>query len=1069
MVLSDTSIKRPVFACVISLILLIFGLFAFLKLPVREYPAIDPPIVSITTIYRGASAQIIESRITQVLEQAVAGIEGIKTITSTSRDESSRISIEFYLTRNVEGATNDVRDKVFSVLARLPTDITQPVIQKVDGDAQPIVWLTLTGERNTSLQLSDFASRFLVDRLSTVNGVASIRIGGERRYAMRIWLDRRAMAARGVTVRDVETALRRQNVELPAGRVESSAREFTVRAESGLRTAEQFRRIVVGRSLTAAQAAGTQVPSSAGSGLTTATNPQPYLVRLGDVAQVEIGPQDERGEFRANGVPSIGLSVIKQSTANTIEVADGIRAEVAAINQTLPEGMAIGVNFDQSQFIRASLYEVYHALIVAVVLVVLVIYLFLRSFRATIIPVVAIPVSMIAAFMVLAAFDFSINTLTLLAFVLAIGLVVDDAIVVLENIHRRIEEGEPPLLAAVRGSQQIGFAVLATTLVLIAVFVPISLQSGTIGRLFSEFGISVAAAVAFSGLVALSLTPMMCSKLLRPHTSEGIVYKITEPVFVGMNKAYAWTLRGALRAPWLIVLLMVGLIASCGWLFTQLRQELAPLEDQGSFTIIVTAPEGASVDVTRRYVTQIESEMMRLVEAGEAERVLSTVAVGFGVPGAANSGRVIVRLVPWAERQRTQQEIVRSILPRLSQYPGVRAIITQPPPLGQRGARTPVQVVLGGSTYDELAEWRDIVVPKLRENPRLINVVATYDETKPQLRVEVMRERASDLGVQIDDIGRTLEVMFGARAVTTIKERGEEYDVMLQARAGDRATPSDLTNVFVSSSTGQLIPLSNLVTVSDLAGAAELTRVDRLRAITLQAGLDTGYSLGEALTFIERTIRAELPATARISYQGESREFKESSSALWMTFALAIVIVFLVLAAQFESWTHPAIVMLTVPLAVAGALGCLYFLDLSLNVYSQIGMVMLVGLVAKNAILIVEFANQLRDEGKEMVAAIVEASTARFRPILMTSIATVAGAVPLAMATGAGAEARSAIGWVVVGGVSFATVLTLFVVPVFYRWLAINTKPASYISDLVLQMERKAKAGKTPSQPHPAE
>jgi len=1034
MMLSDVSIKRPVFATVISMVLVIFGLIAFERLAIREYPDIDPPIVSVSTNYRGASPEVIETQVTQIIENAVAGIEGIKTINSISEEARSRVTIQFNLSREIEGASADVRDKIGQILRRLPDEADAPIVTKADSDNSPILWFALTSDRHNALELTDYANRILIDRLATVPGVSEVRIFGERRYAMRIWLDKNALAARGLTVTDVEDALRRENVELPSGRVESTERELTVRTESGLTTPEQFRRLVVsGR-------------SSSG-----------YAVRLGEVAQVERAAANLRSSVRANGRSAIGISILRQSKSNTLEVAEGAKQEMARLATTLPPGMAVDVNYDESTFISQSIYEVFHALVIALLLVVGVVFVFLRNLRATLIPSVAIPVSIIASFMVLAAMGFSINVLTLLALVLAIGLVVDDAIVVLENIHRRMELGEPPLLAALRGSRQIGFAVIATTLVLVAVFVPIAFLEGNIGRLFAEFALSVAVAVVFSGLIALTLTPMLCSKMLTsPHEDEKkFLYRVTEPVFAGMNKGYSRILAWSLGNPMLIVLVAVLVSVTALVLFQLIKKEYGPTEDRGVFTVQIAGPEGASVEYMEKHIAEVERELMKLVDAGVAERLL-TVSGSGGSIGSANEGRISVRLKLWADREKTTAQVMSEIAPKLRDNPWLRSVAVNPPGLGRRSTNSPFQMVISGNTYEELAELRDVMFDRAADNPNLINLTSDYNETKPQLRVEIDRNRAADLGVSVRDIGETLQTLLGSKVVTTYTDRGEQYDVILQARSEDRVSPQDLQNVFIRSNrSGSLVPLVNLVTVTDIAGPGSLNRVDRMRSVTLRASLAPGYTLGEAINYMENIASQVLPPHARIGYKGESREFKESSGSLYWTFAMALVIVFLVLAAQFESFINPFIILLSVPLAVTGALGGMYFTGVTLNVYSQIGIITLIGLVAKNGILIVEFANQLRAAGHDIVSAVSEASIARLRPILMTSIATVFGAMPLALASGAGAEARQAVGIVVAAGVTFSTVLTLVVVPVFYLLLAKRTKPVTHVADAIVDLERR--------------
>ena len=1033
MVLSDVSIKRPVFATVISLVLIIFGLFALRGMSVREYPDIDPPAVSVTTIYRGASAEIIESKITQIIEDSVAGIEGIRSITSTSREESSSISIEFNLTRDVYDAANDVRDKVSRVLTRLPDEADQPTIAKTEADARPIIYISMSSDRLSLLELTDYADRYLVDQLSIIDGVASVNIYGARRYSMRVYLDRMAMAARNITVQDVEDAIRRQNVELPSGRVESSMREFTVRTDSGLRTAQQFRDIVL-------------------------REQDGYLLRLGEVAQVELGAEDDRTEQRVNGVTAIGLGIIRQSKSNAMEISQGVTKAVERLQGSLPAGVKMEIAYDQSKFISQSIYEVFHALMVALGLVIGVIFLFLRSWRATLIPAIAIPVSVIGSFIVIGALGYSINVLTLLALVLAIGLVVDDAIVVLENIHRRIELGEPPLLASLRGARQIGFAVIATTIVLIAVFVPISLMEGNTGRLFREFGISVAAAVLFSGFVALTLTPMMCSKLLHETKEESWFYRVTEKFFTGMANAYGWLLRRALAAP-LLVLLIGGVVSVVAYLmFVSLPREFAPIEDRGVFFVQITAPEGSSYEYTRSNVIKVEEALKPYIENGTASVIQSFIAPAWGGrPSPANSAFMVIRLRDWSERSVKSQDIVKDVFPKLLSITGVRAFAINPPSLGLPGSQAPVQFIIGGPTYPLLDEWSERVIERALQNPNLLNVNKSYLPTRPEIQVQIDRNRAADLGVPVETIGRTLETMLGSREVTNFQRDGKQYKVLVQAKAEQRVTPNDLNNIYVRAGgqNGRLVPLASLVTMKEAASARELPRTDRLRSVTITASLAPGYTLGEALEYLEGVAAEVLPPEARISYGGQSREFRESSAAIYVTFALALIIVFLVLAAQFESWIHPTIIIFSVPLAVTGALGALLLTGQSLNVYSQIGIVMLIGLIAKNAILIVEFANQLRDDGRSILDAVTGASIIRLRPILMTSIATIFGAWPLAFASGAGAESRSALGWVIVGGMSFATLLSLFVVPVLYNLLARYTKPTGYIARKLSELEKQ--------------
>ena len=1035
LLLSDISIKRPVFAAVVSLILVIFGISSMKDLAIREYPDIDAPIVSVITLYKGAPATIIESQVTQIIEESVSGIEGVKQITSKSREERSEVTIEFVVSRDVDAAASDVRDKVSGSVGNLPLDAESPVVLKTEADASPFIWIGMKSKEWNAIQLSDYADRYLVDTFSVVPGVAKVLIGGERRPAMRIWLNRSSMAAYGVTVNDIEDALLKQNLELPSGRVESDRREFAVRTDSGLVTVKQFEDIVI-------------------------TQKANYLVRLSDVAEVNLGTEEERYEVRANEEPAIGLGVIKQSKANELEIANGIRAKLSELQASLPEQVELFIAYDRSRFVDASINEVFKALAIAMCLVIAVIFLFLRSFWATLIPAVAIPVSLISSFIILDMFGFSINVLTLLAYVLAVGLVVDDAIIVLENIHRRIENNEPVLLASIRGSRQIGFAVIATTLSLIAVFVPLSMMGGNTGRLFSEFGISMAGAVLFSSLVALTLTPMMCSKILKQKKSNNLFYRSSEKAFLSLNKGYEWLLDKTLSFPIIIVAIGLAFSAASYSLYKEVPKEFAPTEDRGVFLVVLMAPEGATLNYTRDYLLEVEGELASIGPKGtkEIDTLFGVLAPGLSRPSPVNFAIAFVVLKPWEERARSQQSIVKEFFPKLLSIPGANVFAINPPSLNQPGRKAPVQFVLGGPSYDTLKDWSKIIIEKTKEeNPKLLSIDGDYKETKPELKVDIDRNRAAAMEVSIADIGRTLETMLGSRFVTTLNDRGIQYNVVLQARNKDRETPNDLENIYVRNANNNLIPLNNLITTKETAAPKELNRFDRMRSVTISASLAPGYSLGEALDYLDNLALTSLPPEARVSYAGQSREFRDSSSSLMITFGLALLIVFLVLAAQFESFVHPIIIMLSVPLAITGALATLYFTGITLNVYSQIGLVMLIGLVAKNAILIVEFANQLREQGRSIKDAVKESAAARLRPILMTTIATVFGAMPLALASGAGAESRSSIGWVIVGGVTFSTLLSLFIVPTLYSLLARFTKPSSHIADQLRGLEDEYK------------
>ncbi len=1031
MIISDISVKRPVLATVVSMLIVVLGIASLTQLPVREYPDIDPPVVSVTTEYVGAGPEVMNNEVTEVLESAISSVDGIRNITSESRDGRAETTIEFTLGRDIDNAANDVRDAINRVAANLPVDADPPVVTKTEADARPMKWVALTSDRLAPAELTDLAERQLVDRLSVLDGVSQVRIGGERRYAMRLWLDREDMAARGVTVEDVENTLRRNNLELPAGQVESVARSLTVRADSRLNSPEEFERLVI---------------RSEGD----------YPIRIGDVASVLRGVEDDRAILRADGRNAIGLGIIRQSQANIIEVSDLVMQELETIRPSLPEGVEITESYDQSVFVRESIREVLINLSIAVGLVVLVIFAFLRSFRATMVPAVTIPVAVIGAFSVMAPLGFSINVLTLLALVLAIGLVVDDAIVMLENIQRRIDGGEPPLLAAYRGARQVGFAIVATTVTLIAVFVPIAFMEGNVGRLFTEFGFVLAAAVAFSSIVALTLAPMLCSKWLRPPSGAGRLYRGTEVLFTRLTAGYRWLLVRALGMPIVILAgaLVVAMVAVK--LFAMLPEELSPTEDRGVIIIPSSAPQGSSPEYTDRYVRELEAIVQPLRDSGDARRIFSII----GFQNQFDSAFTIVGLAHWRERDVRQQDLVAELFPQISQVSGIRAFAVNPPGLGQRGFQQPVQFVIGGPDYDSLQEWAGRMLDRALDNPGLLNPDLDYEETRPQLNVRIDREKAADLDIPVEVIGRTLQTMLASRTVTSYLDRGREYDVRLQAERGERSSPSDLEEIFVrSGNNSELVPLASLITLDESGAAPSLSRVNRLPSITLTASLAPDYDLGSALRYLEEAARDELPGEARVSYLGQSQEFMDTSGAIYFTFALALLVVFLVLAAQFESFVHPAIIMLSVPLAVTGALGALFLTGISLNVYSQIGMILLIGLMAKNGILIVEFANQLRDRGYSVVDAITEGTVLRFRPILMTAVSTVFGALPLVLASGAGAESRQSIGVVVIGGLALATLLTLFLTPVLYNLLARFTRSVGAVAKDIDDLAAREQGG----------
>ena len=1001
---TELLIRRPVLATVLNLVVVLIGVVAFDRLPVREYPRIDEPVVTVETTYRGASAEIIESRVTKVLEDSLAGIEGVDTLTSISRGENSQITVKFRLERDPDAAASDVRDRVARVRGRLPTDIDEPVIAKVEADANPIIWLAFSSDRFSPLEVSDFASRIVKTRLQTLPGAADVRVFGERRYSMRIWLDRNKLAAYKLTPQDVEDALRRQNIEVPAGRIESRAREYSVVAETDLAAPEQFDDVII-------------------------KNVNNYSVRVSDVGRSELAARDERSIVRFNGRPAVALGVIKQATANPLDLSKAIRAELPKIVADLPEGVAVNVAYDSSVFIDRSIKAVFQTIGEAIVLVALVIFFFLRSVRASIIPLVTIPVSLVGAFGLMYAFGFSVNTLTLLALVLAIGLVVDDAIVVLENIYRHIESGMAPLQAALVGVKEISFAVVAMTLTLAAVYAPIAFMTGRTGRLFVEFALTLAGAVIVSGFTALTLSPMMCSKLLRHEEKHGRFYNAVERGLEGLTNGYRRVLALALDARWFVVLVGLAVALASVVLFKVLKQELAPIEDRGTVLGVFFGPEGATIDFTDRYAKRLEEIYAK---TPDVERYF----VVSGNP-VVSQGLSFVGLTDWDERKRKSADVANELRPKFFSLPGVFAFPILPLSLGQSPRAKPVEVVIVTSgSYEDLERVVGKVMGEAQKNPGLLAVETDLRLNKPEIKVQVDRDRAADAGVQVEGIGRVLETMLGGRQVTRFKKNAEQYDVIVQMLPADRTNPNDISDIFVRDRDGGMVPLSSIVTQRLTVAPRELNHFAQRRAATISANLAPGYSIGEALGFLETAIKAELPPGAAIDFNGVSREFRISSAGLYFTFLLALAFIYLVLAAQFESFRDPLIIMVTVPLSITGALGALYLTGNSLNVFSQIGLVTLVGLITKHGILLVEFSNQLRDQGKAMRDAVIEAAVLRLRPILMTTGAMVLGTVPLALAHGAGAESRAAIGWVIVGGLLLGTPLTLFVVPTVYTLLA---------------------------------
>lgn len=1030
MILSDLSVKRPVFATVINLLIVTFGVVAFSMLPLREYPDIDPPIVNIKTAYSGASAEIVESKITQVLEGRISGVEGVKSIVSNSRVGRSSITLEFNLDRDIDAATNDVRDRVARALGNLPEQADPPEVSKANDDESVVAWFSLKSDTMSTLELTDYANRYIVDRFSVVDGVARVRLGGGRTYAMKIRLDRTLMAARNITVQDIESTLRQENIELPAGRIESVDRDFSVRVERSYLTEKDFADMVVHHS------------------------DNDSLVRLADVAQVFVGAIDDENLFRGNGKNMVGLGVIKQSKANTLEVVKLARIELAKIQESLPVGTVISDSYDSSIFIQGSIDEVYNTLFIAMIMVILVIFLFLGNVRATLIPAVTVPIALIGSMMTLSWFGFSINLLTLLALVLAIGLVVDDAIVVLENIYRRIEGGQTPLMAAYEGGREVAFAVVATTLVLVAVFVPLIFLSGNIGRLFTEFAIAIAAAVVFSSITALSLTPMLCSKMLKRKPRHSSFGQKLDRGFAKLEAAYGRALANSIHQPLLIVSVLGLSLVAVSLLFDKLPTEYTPKEDRNNLFVRMNSAEGASYENNVKNMQVIEKKLLAYQADGVLDRVLVRVP-GFGGRG----GMAIIGMADWETRPMDTFSFIKQINSEMKDMTDVRAYARMRRGIRGGGNSSPVSFVLQGNTFSELAQWRDILIKEAEKNPLLSNLNSDYKETYPQLLVNIDRERAYDLGVPVADIAKTLETMLGQRRVTTFLDRGEEYDVIIEGDEKQYQSPDDIDNIYVRSKTSnQLIPLSNLLKIDESATSSRLNRYNRLRSITITANLVDGYPLGEALDYLVDITKTHLPEHVQIDYKGESLLLKESGNSILFVFLLALLITYLVLAAQFESFVHPFVILLTVPLALVGALMGLELMGMSLNIYSQIGIVMLIGLAAKNGILIVEFANQLRDKGSEFEDAIISASQRRLRPIVMTTFTTVISAIPLVLASGPGAESRMVIGVVIFAGVSLASIFTLFIVPGAYYWLCRNTGSPEGISKQIDKLSQSNSA-----------
>ena len=1035
MQLAEISIRRPVFATVLSLLIVLVGAVSFNRLTVREYPKIDEPVVTVSVRYAGASAEVIESQVTKPLEDSIAGIDGVDVITSISRAEQGQITVRFRLEKDADSAAAEVRDRTSRVRNKLPQAIEEPVISKVEADAFPVIQVGFSSESLSALEINDLVNRIVKPRLQTVTGVADVRIFGERKYAMRVWLDSDRMASYRLTSQDVEDAIRRSNLELPAGRIESQQREFVVTSQTNLVRPGQFGDIVI-------------------------KNVNGFSVKVRDVARVQEGAADERTAVRLNGRPAVAVGVIRQATANPLDLSKGVRDVLPKLRADLPADLRVEIANDNSVFIDRSVKNVYRTIAEAVLLVALVIFVFLRTVRASIIPIITIPVSLVGTFALMALAGFTINTLTLLALVLAIGLVVDDAIVMLENIFRHIEDGMDPFSASIKGAREIGFAVVTMTATLVAVYAPLAFTPGRTGRLFVEFALALAGAVVVSGFVALTLTPMMCSQLLRHNPKPNRFDRLMERVLTSVSDRYGAALRWVvtaryrsskaaergdfgsrvaslvLQARWLVVGVMLFCAAAIALIFPTMKQELSPLEDRGVILANVNAPDGATLEYTNRYAQALE-------EMGKPFKEFDRIFANVGNPTVAQAS-VVYRTVDWDKRTRSTIEMARELQPQFNALPGVTAFPITPPSLGQGFRERPLNFVIQTSdSYQNLNAVVRQMLDEIAKNPGIVSPDVDLRLNKPSLRVDIERDRAADLGVSVEVVAKAIETLLGGRNVTRYKRDAEQYDVIVQTQASGRSTPEDIDRIYVRGKNEAMIPLSALVKVRESVSPRELNHFGQRRSVSITASLSADYSLGEALTFMNQTAGKVLKTGYSTDLNGTSREFKNSQGSLAIVFVLALVFIFLVLAAQFESFVDPLVIMLSVPLSMIGALLALKWSGGSLNVYSQIGLITLVGLITKHGILIVEFTNQLRGQGMEMIDALVKASAQRLRPILMTTGAMVLGAVPLAIATGAGAESRRQIGWVIVGGMSLGTLLTIFVVPTMYTLFARKAIPGA--------------------------
>jgi len=999
--ISELSIRRPVLATVLTLIIVIFGVIGYTALGVREYPSVDNPIISVSCSYPGANADVIENQITEPLEQNINGIPGIRSLSSVSSQGSSRITVEFELSVDLETAANDVRDKVSRAQRFLPRDCDPPTVSKADADAQPILMLAVQSDKRSLLEISEIADLTIKEQLQTISDVSAVQIWGEKRYSMRIWLDPAKMAGYGITPVDVKTALDRENVELPSGSIEGNTTELTIRTMGLMHTAKEFNDLVVRES-------------------------EDRIIRLSDIGRAELGPQDTRSYMKMNGVPMVGVVVIPQPGANHIEIADAVYERVKTMQKDLPDDIVLNYGFDNTRFIRASINEVKQTVYEAFILVVIIIFLFLRNFRVTLIPCIVIPVSLIGTFFLMYLAGFSINVLSMLAVVLSVGLVVDDAIVMTENIYIRIERGMRPFDAGIEGAKEIFFAVLSTSITLLAVFFPIVFMEGMTGKLFIEFSLVISGAVIISTFAALTVTPMLASKILKKTEKQNWFYEKTEPFFVWLNNFYSSTLASFLKRRWLAIPLVIIMFGVIGWLWSTIPAELAPLEDRSQISINTMGKEGVTYEFMRDYTESINQKIDSLVP--ESKYVTARVSSG--------RGNIQVALNDISTRERSQMEIAEKLSAVVKKHTKARAFVQQQSTFGNRRGGMPVRYVLQAMTIDRLED----VLPKFMEKVYESDVLQMADVnlkfSKPEARITINRDKSNMLGVSTRDIAQTLQYGLSGQRMGYFYMNGKQYEILAEINRQQRNKPADLKSIYLRSSSGEMIQMDNLVTVEENVAPPQLYHYNRFLSATISAGLAKGRTIGEGIEEMDRIAAEVLPEDFRTALYGDSKEFKESSSSLMFAFLLAIVLIYLILAAQFESFKDPFVIMLTVPLAIAGALIFMALTGQTMNIYSQIGIIMLIGLVAKNGILIVEFANQKQEAGESMRSAIESASLQRMRPILMTSASTILGLLPLTMATGEGANGRIAMGVAVVGGMVVSTILTLYIVPAIYSYVS---------------------------------